>query len=79
MSLGKVPWVMHAKHGGIQATLRVATTQHHPTTNPILTNPHTYQGHMMKTKKGEGSGSKTALNYGKQGRQTANKNKAATQ
>ena len=33
----------------------------------------------MKTKKGEGSGSKTALNYGKQGRQTANKNKAAMQ
>ena len=60
---------MHAKHAGTQATLRVATTQHHPTTNPILTNPHTYKGHMMKTRKGEGSGSKKATMASKAGRQ----------
>jgi len=33
----------------------------------------------MKTRKVGGSGSKKALNYGKQGRQTANENIAGTQ
>ena len=39
----------------------------------ILSNPHNYQSHVMKTRKG-GSGSKKALNYGKQEKQTANGN-----
>jgi len=34
---------------------------------------------MMKTRKGVGSGSKKALNYGKQERGTANENVAGTQ
>ena len=45
----------------------------------ILSNRHTYQGHMIKTRKGVGSRGKKVLNYGKQERETANENVAGTQ
>ena len=52
------------------------TTWHCPTYKSvvILTNRHNNQGYTMKIRKGGESGSKKALNYGKQCRQTARKN-----
>ena len=83
MSLGKAPWLRWSRVQVSMATLIAETTLHHPTDKAveILTNPHTYQGQMIKMRKGggSGSGSKKALNYGKQGSQTANENVAETQ
>ena len=78
--LGKVPRVGGAMHKPSvpvpMATLRVATTQHCHTDKSveILTNPHTYQDYMMKTRRGggEGGGSTKALNYSKHSRKTTN-------
>ena len=55
------------------ATLRTATTQHRDTDKSveILTNPHTYQDYMMKTRRGWESGRKKE-------RKTGNENVAAT-
>lgn len=53
------------------ATLEATATRHRYTDKSVeihLSRPH------VEDKKGWGSGSKKALNYGKQGRQTANKN-----
>ena len=66
------------------ATLTAVTARHHHTDKSvdILTNPHTYsmcKGKTMKTRKAGQSGSQKALNYGKQDRQTGNKNIAGMQ
>ena len=80
-ALGQVePSVMQAKRAGIHGNPESGNHWHSHTDKSvkILSNPHTYQSHVMKTRKG-GSGSKKALNYGKQGRQTTNRNVAEMQ
>lgn len=65
------------KCAGIQGNPESSkTTWHCPTDKSvvILTNRHNNQGYTMKIRKGGESGSKKALNYGKQCRQTARKN-----
>ena len=90
MSLGKLTWFRwsHACFKvSVQvsmATLRAMTTRQRHTDKSvdILTNSHPYsmcKGNTMKTRKGGQSGSQKALNYGKQDRQTGNKNIAGMQ
>ena len=71
---------MQAKREGIHGDPESGNHWHGHTDKSveILSNPHTYQSHVMKTRKG-GSRSKKAANYGKHGRQTTNRNVAEMQ